>query len=107
MIKEGVAAVLIGLMLPAAAQAQSESEPATKPVIPPLTLPNQPQAADAIICRPPQELPGQRLSGPRVCKPRRQWDDLHRQGLDISPDGQSVVESEKYRTFHCSSSGAC
>ena len=65
------------------------------------------QDADAIICRLPQELPGQRLSGPRVCKPQRQWDELHRQGLDIGPDCQGVVESEKYRTFHCSSTGAC
>jgi len=63
---------------------------------------------NAIYCRPPQQLPGQRLYGPRVCKPQRQWDDLHRQGMDIGPDGESVVASEKYRTFHgCNSGLAC
>jgi hypothetical protein len=107
MIKKSFAAVLIGLTLPATAQVRSESELTTKLVVPPLTLPGQPQDADAITCRPPQALPGQRLFGPKVCKPQRQWDDLHRQGLDIGPDGESVVESEKYRTFHCSSAGAC
>lgn len=108
MIKESFAAVLIGLTLPAAAQVRSEFELTSKLVAPPLTLPDQPQDPDAITCRPLQQLPGQRLYGPKVCKPQRQWDDLHRQGLDIGPDGQSVVESEKYRTFHCNSSAvAC
>jgi hypothetical protein len=95
MIKQSVAALLIGLTLPAAAQVQTPA------------LPGQPQDGDAIVCRAPQELPGQRLYGPKVCKPQRQWDDLHRQGLDIGADGESVVASEKYRTFHCSSAGPC
>ena len=108
MIKEGVAVVLIGLALPAAAQAQSEHELTSKLVVSPPALPDQPQDADAIVCRPPQQLPGQRLYGPKVCKPRQVWDDLHRQGLDIGPDGESVVASEKYRTFHgCNSGAAC
>jgi len=102
MIKEGVAVVLIGLALPAAAQAQSEHELTSKLVVSPPALPDQPQDADAIVCRPPQQLPGQRLYGPKVCKPRQVWDDLHRQGLDIGADGQSVGESEKYRTLRCS-----
>ena len=102
MVKMGVALVLIGLALPAAAQVQSEHEPTSKLVVSPPALPGQTQDADAIICRPPQQLPGQRLYGPKVCKPRQVWDDLHRQGLDIGPDGQSVGESEKFRTYHCS-----
>ena len=108
MIKKSFAVVLIGLTLPAAAQVRSESEPTTKPVVPPLTSPGQPQDADAVTCRAPQELPGTRLYGPKVCKPQRQWDDLHRQGLDIGPDGESVVASEKFRTVHgCNSGLAC
>ena len=108
MIKEGVAVVLIGLALPAAAQAQSEHELTSKLVVSPPALPDQPQDADAVVCRPPQQLPGQRLYGPRVCKAQRQWDDLHQQGLDIGPDGVSVVASEKFRTFHgCNSGLAC
>jgi hypothetical protein len=108
MIKESFAAVLIGLTLPAAAQVRSGSELNTKLVVPALTLPDNPQSADAIICRPPQQLPGQRLYGPQVCRPQRQWDDLHQQGLDIGPDGQSVVASEKFRTLRgCKSQVAC
>ena len=100
MIKQGIAAALIGLASPLAAQAQSESP--GKLVVSPPALPGQPPDADPIVCRPPQQLPGQRLYGPKVCKPRSVWDDLHRQGLDISADGQSVGESEKFRTYHCS-----
>ena len=108
MIKQSFAAVLIGLTLPAAAQVRSESELTTKLAVPALTLPDHPQDADAITCRPPQQLPGRRLYGPRVCKPQRQWDDLHRQGMDIGPDGESVVASEKYRTVHgCNGALAC
>jgi len=108
MIKQSFAAVLIGLTLPAAAQVRSDSELTSKVAASPPALPAQPQDADAVICRPPQQLPGQRLYGPRVCKPQRQWDDLHRQGLDIGPDGESVVASEKFRTVHgCNSGLAC
>ncbi|HEX4272505.1 MAG TPA: hypothetical protein VHZ32_14010 [Rhizomicrobium sp.] len=91
--------------LPALAQVQGA---ATPPSLNVQTGTSSPTASDAIYCRPPQELPGQRLYGPRVCKPQSQWDDLHRQGMDIGPDGESVVASEKYRTFHgCSSGPAC
>jgi len=99
---------LILMLAPLPVQAQLQS------TIAPSTLPNLgadhggASDADAVICRPPQQLPGQRVYGPRVCKPQRQWDDLHRQGLDIGPDGESVVASEKYRTMHgCNSGAAC
>ena len=106
MIKGIFVAVLIGLTLPAAAQVGSEAGSASKPAVPQPTLSGQ--DADAIVCRPPQQLPGQRLYGPRVCKPQRQWDDLHRQGMDIGPDGESVVASEKFRTVHgCNGALAC
>ena len=72
-----------------------------------LTLPDQPQDANAIYCRPPQQLPSVRLLGPPVCKPQRQWDDPHRKGLDIGPDGRAVVESEKYRSLHCGPGAGC
>ena len=107
MIKEAFAAVLIGLTLPAAAQTRSDSPVTTTLVVPALTLPGQQEDADKVVCRRPQELPGKRLYGPEVCKPQRQWDELHAQGLDIAPDGQSVVESEKYRTIHCNSTRTC
>lgn len=55
---------------------------------------------DAIYCRPPQAQTDSRLYGPETCRPNRTWDELHAQGLDISPDGKSVVASEKYRNLH-------
>jgi hypothetical protein len=94
--------LLIFLPLPALAQAQSTIAP------PNLNVQTDQGSPDAIYCRPPQQLQGQRIYGPRVCKPQRQWDDLHRQGLDVGPDGESVVASEKYRTMHgCNSGAAC
>jgi len=102
MTKAGLAAALISLALPAAAQTQPDPAPANRLVVSPPALSAQPQDAETIICRPPQQLPGQRLYGPKVCKPKSVWDDLHRQGLDIGADGQSVGESEKFRSYHCS-----
>ena len=104
MIKKRFAVVLIGLILSAVEPAVAQVQ--TQVTVPALTLPAQPQDGDAVVCRPPQQLPGQRLYGPKVCKSQREWDDLHRQGFDIGPDGQSVVASEKFRTLHGCSSGA-
>jgi len=99
MIRLILAALLIAL--PAAAQAQAEIHSTLTPQVPLL-----PQADDdAVYCRPPMELPGRRLLGPKVCKPQREWDELHKQGLDLGPDGKTVVGSEKYRTIQCGSAG--
>lgn len=86
--------LLVSLSCPALAQNAPPSPGANDP--------------NAIYCRPPQQLPGQRLYGPKVCKPQHEWDDLHRQGLDLGADGESVVASEKFRTMHgCGSGVAC
>ena len=58
-----------------------------------------PSDPDATYCRPPQPQTDSRLLGPKVCLTNRQWDALHKQGLDISADGKSTVASEKYRTL--------
>jgi hypothetical protein len=97
--------LLVFLPLPALAQVRSTI------AVPNLNVQNDqasPTGPDAVYCRPPQQLPGQRLYWPKVCKPQREWDDIHRQGLDIAADGQGTVVSEKYRTFHgCASAAAC
>ena len=98
MIKQIFTALLIAL--PAAAQAQ-ENSTVLKYQFPSLGE----QADDAIYCRPPMELPGKRLLGPKTCKPQREWDELHKKGLDYGPDGKTVVGSEKYRTIHCGPAG--
>ena len=99
MIKRIFAAVLIAL--PAPSLAQAEITTTLKPQMP--VLPGE--DADAVTCRPPMELPGRRLLGPKVCRPQREWDELHKQGLDLGPDGKTVVGSEKYRTIQCGSAG--
>jgi hypothetical protein len=99
MIKQIFAAVLIGTALPAAAQAQSSTELHVK-------LPSLgDQDAGEIYCRPPMELPGRRLLGPKTCRPQQEWDELHKKGLDLAPDGKTVVGSEKYRSVQCGSVG--
>ena len=79
--------------------------------------PNTPSLGDAapaddatIVCRPPQKQSDTRLMGPVVCKPKKVWDDLHKQGLDISADGKGVVASEKYRSLNphaCGTNSGC
>jgi hypothetical protein len=94
--------ILLLILLPYPALAQVQTTVSAAPPSPSANDPN------AIYCRPPQQLPGQRLYGPKVCKPQHEWDDLHRQGLDLGADGESVVASEKFRTFHgCNSGAAC
>jgi hypothetical protein len=50
---------------------------------------------DAITCRPPQVIPGQRLSGPQVCKLNSQWALLRKNGQDISADGRDIITDPK------------
>jgi hypothetical protein len=72
-------------------------------VIPAPALPEaekDPSGPDATYCRPAQPQTDSRLPGPKVCLTNRQWDALHKQGLDISADGKSTVASEKFRTLH-------
>jgi hypothetical protein len=76
----------------------------TPPVIR-MTVPLPPALAEdapapEMVCRPPQPQTDSRLLGPKICKPKKQWDDLHAQGLDISADGKTVVGSEKYRSLN-------
>ena len=59
---------------------------------------------DAIACRKAQPLPGQRLMGPDICKRNREWAKLFQRGENLSPDGKTILEGEKQRTFapdHC------
>jgi hypothetical protein len=54
---------------------------------------------DAISCRARQQLTGSRLWGPEICKRNREWADLNKRGANISPDGLTLVDSEKQRTL--------
>jgi beta-lactamase regulating signal transducer with metallopeptidase domain len=49
--------------------------------------------ADVTICRPPQQLPGTRLMGPRVCLPQHEWDQMKKSGVLLLPDGRSRTTS--------------
>jgi hypothetical protein len=50
-----------------------------------------PTSAEAMYCRPPQDVTGSRLKGPKVCLTVGKWKELHAQGLDVSADGSSIV----------------
>jgi len=52
----------------------------------------------AITCRPPQVLPGQRLTGPEVCKTNAVWAQYRKDGMDVAADGIHDVPSERWRT---------
>ena len=61
--------------------------------------PNGKGDPDVIACRLPQQLPGRHLTGPEICKRNREWAALYKAGNDLSPDGKSIVPSEKSRTL--------
>lgn len=80
-----ILAALMGLLaLPALAQ-----QPAVS------THPDGTGDPDAITCRPPQVIPGQRLQGPQVCKLNAQWALLRKNGQDISADGRDIIPEAK------------
>jgi hypothetical protein len=55
---------------------------------------------NAVTCRKPQQLPGQRLMAPPVCLINERWAELRRNGQDVSPDGTRIVASEKDRSLN-------
>lgn len=57
------------------------------------STPSNADAADAIVCRPPQQLPDSRLFGPRTCLSQQTWDRYRAQGLVLMPDGRTVLAS--------------
>ncbi len=68
---------------------------------PPLELADTPKGdgdPHTIVCRRPQQLPDSRLPGPEICKRNWVWASLYKAGKDISPDGQTILPSEKSRT---------
>jgi hypothetical protein len=98
--------ILFATLAPALAQLQT----VIKPTLPDLGGNDAATDSSPLVCRPPQPQSDSRLPGPKVCRTQQQWDDLHKQGLDISADGKSVVASEKYRSLYgssCSTSATC
>jgi hypothetical protein len=47
--------------------------------------------SEALVCRPPQNLPDSRLMGPRVCLPQEKWDWMKSKGLQLMPDGRTLA----------------
>jgi len=82
------------MLLPSLAWAQVQTT--IVPTLPSLTTDDKSAGdPDATYCRPPQHRTDSRLMGPQVCMPYRQWQALHAQGLDIGPDGKTMVSSQK------------
>src|SRR5690349_16891189 len=59
----------------------------------------------AITCRHPQALAGKRLLGPEVCRTNGDWAQFAKDGMTVSPDGTSLVPSEKYRSLNPAACG--
>lgn len=73
-----------------------------RPTLP--ALPGEIPAApssDEIFCRRPEPLPGRRIAGPSICKPKSEWAALRARGLEVAPDGSIYggTAYEKNRTL--------
>jgi hypothetical protein len=55
---------------------------------------------NAITCRPPQTLPGERLKGPEVRRTNAQWAQYRKDGMDVAADGIHFQPSEKMRSIN-------
>ena len=74
--------ILSLLMLTAPAWAQDKSYAA---------FPTGEGDPDAVTCRPPQRIQGERLPGPEVCKKNSVWAQYRRDGMDVAPDGKHDI----------------
>lgn len=86
------ASILLLMLLPPPGWAQTQTY--TIPA-PNLNLGETETATGGTYCRPPQPRTDSRLPGPQVCMTIRKWNDLHAAGLDIAPDGTTVVPIQK------------
>jgi len=82
---------------PASAPADTPAQPAAKSIA---RVPTGEGDANAITCRPPQTLPGERLKGPEVCRTNAQWAQYRKDGMDLAADGVHFQPSEKMRTLN-------
>ncbi|MEO8300824.1 MAG: M56 family metallopeptidase [Rhizomicrobium sp.] len=81
-----------------------------QPTFPALPADASPAASDDQVCRRPEPLPGSRLPGPSICKPKSEWAALRANGIDVAPDGSlyGISDYEKARSWapHCIANGA-
>jgi hypothetical protein len=82
---------------PASAPADSAALPSAKSYARTPTGEGEP---NAITCRPPQYLPGERLKGPEVCRTNAQWAQYRKDGMDLAADGVHFQPSEKMRSIY-------
>lgn len=92
-----LAATLFLAAAPALAQETDTTAP-VRPVL--LDNPDGKGHPNAVTCRKPQQIPGERLKAPPVCLINEKWAELRKNGQDVSPDGSTIVESEKSRSLH-------
>ena len=59
----------------------------------------------AITCRHPQALQGRRLLGPEVCRTNADWAQFAKDGMTVSPDGVTLLPSEKARSLNPAACG--
>jgi len=72
--------------------------------LPAIPVPVTAKPEDAIVCRKAEPLTTSRLTGPQVCLYSSRWEKLRADGLDVGPDGKSLVRTdyEKQKTLAAS-----
>ena len=94
-IKTFVPLAMLLLSVPALAEV-----PDATPVVKTRDTPTGVGDPNAITCRAPQTLPGERLKGPEVCRTNAQWAQYRKDGMDLAADGVHFQPSEKMRTLN-------
>jgi hypothetical protein len=95
-----VAAAFVLLAMPALAEPTAAPADAQAPAKSYATEPSGEGDPNAITCRPPQTLPGERLKGPEVCRTNAQWAQYRKDGMDVAADGIHFQPSEKMRSIN-------
>lgn len=95
-----VAAAFVLLAVPALAEPMAAPADAQAPTKSYARDPSGEGDPNAITCRPPQTLPGERLKGPEVCRTNAQWAQYRKDGMDVAADGIHFQPSEKMRSIN-------
>jgi hypothetical protein len=92
----------------AAPPPESAQVPAVPAVIHSYVSPALPviESTEDMQCRRPQQLPGSRLPGPMICKPKNEWAALQTRKLDVAPDGR-IYNATEYQTARALEGRAC
>lgn len=78
------------VFLPPSAFAAPPAVPADAVVMP--DTPSGQGDPDTVVCRAPQPMEGTDQLGPKVCGTNREWSLYRTHGIDLAPDGMTIVD---------------